>query len=215
LDNEVLWEQLASWKISETREVPTWFPQRQHLDLSGMFAGFAKRWADSAWRTPLKTVVSWYIEANSSRTTLETRIVLAQVALDLLAWVYLVETQRLHSRADFRRLSAAGRIRVLLHHLGVPATLPDYLAHLPSLCNGDAFDGPGVVTRVRNALVHAAEDSGRVIASARGEQLLECSELALHYVELALLAVCEYSGSFARRGWRGWKGDDEVPVPWA
>jgi hypothetical protein len=47
-----------------------------------------------------------------------------------------------------------------------------------------------------------------------GPHLAECSQLALQYVELALLAICDHDGHYARRGWKGWKGDDEVLVPW-
>jgi hypothetical protein len=53
------------------------------------------------------------------------------------------------------------------------------------------------------------------MGSVDGEQRMECSELALQYLELALLAVCGHDGYYARRGWRGWKGDDEVLVPWS
>jgi hypothetical protein len=49
---------------------------------------------------------------------------------------------------------------------------------------------------------------------ASGVQLWECSQLALQYVELVLLAVCGHGGLYARRGWRGWKGEDEIVVPW-
>jgi hypothetical protein len=215
VQGNVVWRQFASWRLSETREVASWMPQRKPLDLSDLFSGFVQRWNDPTWRGPLRSSISWLVEANSSRTALESKIVLSHVALDLLAWVHLVETQRLHSRSDFKRLSAAGRIRVLLDHIRIPAMIPDYLTHLPTLNQGDAFDGPGVITRVRNALVHATEDNRAVIESLDGLHLLECSQLALQYLELALLAVCGHSGHYARRGWRGWKGDDEILVPWA
>ena len=215
VDGEVVWRQFAPWKLGESRQVTTWFPERTPLDLADLFSGFVHRWNDSAWQGPLISAISWFVEANSSRSALESKIVLTQVALDLLAWVHLVETQRLHSRADFKRLSAAGRIRALLHHIGVPTKVPDYLTRLPALQQGDAFDGPGVITRVRNALVHATEENRTAVGSIDGPRLLECSQLSLQYVELAILAVCQHSGHYARRGWKGWKGEDEVLVPWA
>ena len=215
VDGEVVWRQFAPWKLGESRQVTTWFPERTPLDLADLFSGFVHRWNDSAWQGPLISAISWFVEANSSRSALESKIVLTQVALDLLAWVHLVETQRLHSRADFKRLSAAGRIRALLHHIGVPTKVPDYLTRLPALQQGDAFDGPGVITRVRNAFVHATEENRTAVGSIDGPRLLECSQLSLQYVELAILAVCQHSGHYARRGWKGWKGEDEVLVPWA
>jgi hypothetical protein len=189
-------------------------PQRTPLDLSAMFAGFSRRWNDEAWRRPLRTAVWWLVEANARETATESKIILAQVALELLAWVHVVETQQLHARYDFKRLSAAGRMRALLQSVGVPTVVPDYMTALPQLCDRDAFDGPGVITRVRNALVHADEDHRSVVESLDGMARYECSQLALQYVELVLLAVCGYDTHYARRGWKGWKGDDEVLVPW-
>lgn len=138
-----------------------------------------------------------------------------KLALELLSWVRLVESERLHSRRDFKRLSAAGRIRTLLQRSGIPAQLPDHLDDLARLRDNEAFDGPGVITKVRNLLVHSGEKGGAASGLVPGSDLLQCSALALNYVELALLSLCGYSGHYVRRGWRGWMGDDEVRGPWA
>lgn len=214
-EHQKSWEQFAAWKVSEARGIPTWLPQRNPLELNRLFSGFVKRWSDPAWRAPLRTALSWYVEANSSGTAHEARLVLGQVALELLAWVELIETRQLHSRSDFNRLSAAGRVRSLLHDLHIPCGMPSHFAELQSLQEGDAFDGPGVVARLRNALVHATENSRAIINSVSGVQLWQAGQLTLQYVELSLLAVCGYQGKYARRGWRGWKGDDEIFVPWS
>lgn len=213
-DGEVVWRQFGSWDIDESRPVTTWLPEQTPLDLSDLFRGFVTRWSDPAWRSPLNTAVHWLVEANSPVLGLEGRIVLSQVALEMLAWAVLVEAEQLHSRTDFRRLSAAGRIRVLLQHFGVPTAVPDYMPDLARMCQGDPFDGPGVITRVRNALVHATEDNRTTIAALDAMTWFECSQLAMQYLDLAVLAACGHTGHYARRAWKGWKGDDEVPVPW-
>jgi hypothetical protein len=213
-DGKAVWRKFGPWRLGDGKSVSTWMPQRTPLDLSDGFEGFARRWNDPTWQAPLRTAVSWLVEANAPGRAIESRVVLSQVALELLAWVFVVETERLQSRSDFKRISAAGKIRSLLQALDIPTTLPDYMAELPRLVDNDAFDGPGVVTRVRNALVHAAEDNRNTIASMDSGLWFECSQLALQYVELALLAICGHTTEYARRGWRGWKGDDEVSVPW-
>jgi len=212
---QIAWRQIAAWRLGDGRHVTSWMPRKHRLELSAMLTGFVRLWHDANWRAPLKSAVSWLVEANSSSTGLESRIILAQVALELLSWVELVETHRLHSRADFGRLSAAGRIRSLLQHAGVPAAVPDHFDRLRDLLQDDAFDGPGIVTRIRNAVVHATEHNRAVVDSLDGQTLYECGQLALQYVELALLAACGYRGHYARRSWKGWKGSDEVLVPWA
>jgi hypothetical protein len=214
-DQAVVWRRFASWRLRGSRKVATWLPDRKPINLSTAFLGFVQRWHDAVWRDPLTTSIAWFVEANSPETAMESRIVLSQVALELLSWVLLVESQRLYHHRDFEVMSAAGRIRALLHHAGVPTAVPGHLGSLQSLCDDDAFDGPGVITKVRNALVHPTKKKRVLMDLVDGEQRMECSELALQYLELALLAVCGHDGYYARRGWRGWKGDDEVPVPWS
>ena len=81
----MVWQQVATWKLRQVRQVPTWLPEHQRLDLADAVSRFAELWKDPAWRGPLKLAVSWLVEANGSGAAPETRIVLAQVALELLA----------------------------------------------------------------------------------------------------------------------------------
>lgn len=212
---KVVWRQYAPWIHSPSREVPTWLPLRTPIELSELFRGFLRRWRDEAWQKPLTTAIWWLVESNARATRLESAIILSQVALELLAWVHVVETQRLHSRSDFKKLSAAGRMRALLQVSRVPTAVPAHMSSLLKVCDNEAYDGPGVVTRVRNALVHAGDSNREYVAALDGMARWECSQLAIQYIELVLLSACGHQGHYALRGWKGWKGDDEVPVPWA
>jgi hypothetical protein len=215
--DRIVWRQIAPWKLREDQKVASWLPEHSRLNGDSAFNRFTTLWKESAWREPLINAISWLVEANSRPIVREVSIVLGQVALELLSWVWVVEQCRTHSRRDFRALSAAGRIRVLLQHVGVPGAVPDYFTDLPALCRGDdAFDGPGVIVEIRNALVHASEHKRASLRTVSSVQLYECSQLALQYVELTLLSILGYRGHYSRRGWRhGWKGQDEATVPWA
>lgn len=214
-DKEKTWEQLAAWRLAEWRKVQSWLPESNRLTLDGLFSGFVEKWSAQDWQSPLRTILGWYFEANSPTAANETRAILGQVALEMLAWVEIVERQSLHSHKDFERMSAAGRIRSLLHHLRIPTDLPTHFPELQDVRDRDAFDGPGVITTVRNALVHATEKKRIRIKSITSPRLWQVGQLALQYLELTLLALCGYQGKYARRGWRGWKGEDETIVPWA
>jgi hypothetical protein len=213
-DGRVRWRRFAPWMVND-HEVGTWMPSRTPLVLTDLYAGFACRWRDERWHAPLRMAIWWLVQANAHGTNADTAIILAQVALELLAWVHVVEVERLHSRSDFEKLSAAGRLRALLQALSVPAAVPGYMSALSRLCDPEAFDGPGVITRVRNALVHASEKKRALTAALDDYARYECSQLALQYVELVLLAICGYQGHYAQRAFRGGKGDHEVLVPWA
>jgi hypothetical protein len=213
-DGEVIWRSYAAWNLEDPRAVTTWMPEHQPLDLSALFAGFLGRWADPAWRDPLRMSIAWFVDANAPAEGPESRVILAQVALELLAQVHLLETQGRYTRKAFKAMSAAKRIRLLLDDVGIPLGIPDYMTHLPSLREGDAQDGPGVMTLIRNGLVHQEQHQRTRIRALDGSTWYECTQLALQYVELVLLALCGYNGHYARRAWKGWKGDDETPVPW-
>lgn len=214
-EGEFVWRQFAPWTLRESRPASTWLPSRTRLDLSAAFRGFVQKWHDPKWNEPLRLSVSWYVEANSRGIANESRIILAQASLELLSWVLLVEAEPLHSHRDFDKITAAGKIRALLHHIRVSTIIPDHLRQLDSVRDNDAFDGPGVITKIRNGLVHSTEKKRRTIEKVDGLQRWECSELALQYLELAILAICGHDGHYARRGRRGYKGDNEALVPWS
>lgn len=211
---EIAWEQIAPWRLSEGREVASWLPRGSRVDLAAAFAGFIQCWQSKSWRDPLASAIAWYVEANSKRTTNETRLILAQVALEMMAYVVAVETHQLHSRADFDRLSAGGRIRSLLQALGIPLNLPAHLIESQKLLSDDVFDGPGLISYVRNKLVHATATGRAAMSGVSGIQRWECGQLALQYLELVLLALFGYRGNYVQRTWRGSEGGSEVLVPW-
>lgn len=212
--DEVVWEHLAPWRLSEGGRATCWLPEKHPIDLQDAFAGFVKRWESEDWREPLTIAIAWYVEANAERMSNVTRIILAQVALEMLAYVLVVETERHHARPDFDRLSAAGRIRTLLQVLDIPTSVPAHFARAQKLLDQDAFDGPGLIASVRNKFVHATAKSRATLAAVSGIHQWECGQLALQYLELALLALFGYRGRYAQRAWRGWKGDNEIHVPW-
>jgi hypothetical protein len=141
--------------------------------------------------------------------------VLAQVALELLAFVELVEVKTIHDFSLFDRLPADDRIRKLLRHLSIETAVPAYLSELSAFSSKNGQDAPGILTSLRNMLVHATEPNRRELQEITSSQLWQASELAVQHFELSLLALLGYRGTYARRGWRGWRGDDEAQAPWA
>jgi hypothetical protein len=213
----LVWEQLATWSLSGAKAVTTWLPQRSPLDLSSLFEQFLGLSRQLLWEEPLRTALGWYVAANSPDVTNETSIVLSQIALEMLAFVELVEVRALFPLNDFndpRQYSAAKRIRALLSHLKIPMQVPSHLVELPQMVPSLASDGPEAIVYIRNRLVHATARNRANLANVTGIQMLEAAQLGLNYFELVLLALLGYSGKYARRAWRGWKGDDETDVPW-
>jgi hypothetical protein len=196
------------WKSSSS-----WFDDFHSELLSQVFPGFVKLWSNEMWRTPLAHAIYWYLGANDRRVGIgvDTGLILAQTALEGLAWTYCVLSRRMVSAAAFshRGLRAADKLRLLATSLEIPTELP---SNVPALCkykpkqNSDSMD---VITEIRNALVHS-DASIHHPASV----YFEAWKLSLWYLDLVLLRLCEHKGSYANRLNEDFTGIVRR-VPWA
>src|SRR5213594_4444443 len=95
----------------------SWFDSHHGELLSQVFPGFMKIWANILWRKPLQDALYWYLGASDRRVGIgvDAGLILAQTALELLAWTYCVLDRKMISAAAFqpRRLSAADKLRLL------------------------------------------------------------------------------------------------------
>ena len=147
---------------------------------------------------------------------LEGGIILAQAALELLAWTILVQDKKILSDDGFAKLSAADKIRLLTGTIGVPLEIPSVLKGLSALAKGLNWkDGPQAVGETRNALVHPNPDKRKTITTAPSIATYECWSLSLWYVELTLLWWFGYAGSYSNRLiMEGFRGVEVQDVPW-
>jgi hypothetical protein len=198
------WITLAPWTINEPRDVDTWMPDRSPIDADPLLSGFLAKWKDSVWNEGLRTTLSWHFTANASNTPNEARILLCQIALEVLASLNGSPGKPAHER-----------IRALFNQLKVPESVPDHLQELRAFAASQGVDGPECLTRIRNKLEHPTEENRRKARDIDGLLRLQAGQFAIESFELCLLALMNYRGKYARRAFRGWKGDDEVSVPWA
>ena len=209
------WLEIGSPKLHQARTVSTWLPLRSPLQMDDLFSGFMSMWSDTEWNPPMRTAIAWYLGANDSNVAHEVRIPLTQIALELLAWVHLVEKTQREERAIFDALPAHERVRRLLRVLDIPTSVPDRMNKLARLAADWRIDAPESLTRLRNKLEHPTTTNRRHLEKVDGVHLLQAAELGLEYVELVLLALFGYRGKHARRAFPGWVGADEALVPWA
>jgi hypothetical protein len=122
----------------------SWFDVR-HGDLLGqVFPGFMALWTSDLWKDPLSHAIYWYLGACDRRVGIgvDSGLILAQTALELLAWTYCVRDSKMVSPDTFgkRGLPAARKLRLLLSSLGIPLEIPSGLAALQAK--------PGLIERI-------------------------------------------------------------------
>jgi len=207
--NARVWE---SWSSPVQQEdVPfSWFDPDHGSQLANFFPKFHERWKDEDWRRTLRESIFWYLSANIPSRDLAAGIILTQAAIERLSFQFSVEDKKLLTRDAFKDLRGADKFRILFASLGLPLDIPSATPKLQkkgiSLKWGNS---PYALTVIRNSLVHPEHKS-------RGkfdDLIFEAWKLSLWYLELSILAICNYDGTYANRLTQTSAGQVE-DVPW-
>lgn len=190
----------------------SWFPPRERGVLEEIFPRFYQLMNDPVWQDPMRLAVDFYLRSNDVEW-LETSLLLSHATLELLAWTVFVEDTR-HVRAEgFDKLGFSGRLRLLLAWAGIAPEIPAECSHLAAHFPKPEQDGPFAIGEIRNGIVHP-----RHRQRTYGTPVLarvDATQLAVRYVELAILKLLGYDGQVQNRLVRArWIGDTET-VPWA
>jgi len=105
------------------------------------------------------------------------------------------------------------KFRLLFSSLGIPLDIPAETPTLRSLASPGKMnwlDAPHSLTEIRNSLVHP-EHKRR---GQFGNAYYEAWNLGLWYLEMGILAICGYSGTYRNRLKQRWVGQTEN-VPWS
>ena len=160
-------------------------------------------------------MIYWYLSSNCSTLGrgigIDAGIILTQAAIERFSFEYAVRYKRLIEAEGFKKLKASDKFRLLFSSLDIPIEIPSSLPEFQKLANQfNWLDAPQAITEVRNTLVHP-ENKRR---GQFGKVLFSVWNLSQWYLELALLRICEYSGTYGNRLiLQRWIGNVE-PVPW-
>jgi len=208
-----VWESWASprgqWKAPSS-----WFDPHHCDQLVNFFVGFMAKWENDDWRDALREGIYWYLSSNCSTLGLgigiDAGIILTQAAIERLSFEYVVRQKRMIEKEGFKNLRASDKFRLLFSPLGIPIDIPASLAELQKLAKQfNWIDAPHVITEIRNSLVHPEHKQ----RGQFGQTFYHAWNLGQWYLELALLRICNYSGTYSNRLIQRYVGDVE-PVPW-
>ena len=185
----------TEWLTEVTTRRFAWLPNNTGTDaLSGGFAEYHRQTNSSAHvRFAIDYAISVYTECVDS-TSLSV-LPHIQIALETLCGLKGVPFPPM-----------AGGLRKSLLMASIPPRVPQLVGKLDAFCKTERLaDGPAVLVRLRNWMVHGKPR----IASVADDVLWEATQLGLWYVELLLLHQLNYRGRYRIRG----NGAVE-PVPW-
>ena len=190
----------------------SWFDPHHTSQLASLFPGFMKRWTDKDWHEALGEVIYWYLNANKTPLSLAAGIILAQAAIERMSYEFSVKEKKLITLEGFKNLWTSDKFRLLFSSLKIPLEIPSDTPQLQKLaCKGQMnwLDTPHALTEIRNSLVHPEHKKREQLNAVH----YEAWNLMLWYLEMGLLAICGYSGTYGNRLKQRWIGQVE-DVPW-
>lgn len=209
VDGGRAWETWCSPRSG--RSVDSWFDQFKTCQIEILFPLFARRWTQSdEWRDCLRAVIYWYVQVNTDgrSTGIDAAIILAQAALERLAHHHLVVDRKMISHKGFDDLRVSDRMRLLFSSLGIPNVITATTPEIQKAAKGFKWaDAPHALTDIRNELVHPI--SRKQVSAC----MLDGWRLSLWYLELSILAMCGYDGTYTNRLTAKYAGQSE-DVPW-
>ena len=188
-----------------------WFDPHHCEELAELFPNFLSILEDERWKDTLHAVIYWYARSNSNAGGIDAGIVLTQIAIERLSFEYAVNQKKLIEAEGFKKLTASDKFRILFSSLDLPIEIPEKLPAVKTVAKRHNFiDAPHVLTKVRNSMVHSEHKK----TENYSEIYFDIWQLGLWYLELSILKLCNYNGTYANRLVRErWVGTVEN-VPW-
>lgn len=167
----VAWREWGEPRCSEWHTPQSWIDDHHQEDLAQVAPGFFERWyRGGCWQESVWRAVGLYVEGNAvggrHPGMIETRVILAQAGLELLAWVLLDDGCNQPIGEERRPTDkAAERIRGLLTRAHIPSPDPNLLPALDRFTlDCRAEDAVHAVTELRNRFTHPRRRDGRYTA---------------------------------------------------
>jgi hypothetical protein len=210
--DQKVWEQFNSPRDKYWNSI-TWFDQHHCEQLAQLFPVFLEKCEDERWGETIGKIIYWYARSNNlTKSGLDTGIILTQIAIERLAYEYSVNVKGLIESNGFKNLKASDKFRILLASLDIPLAIPESLTGIKQAAGDYKYvDGPHAITEIRNSLVHPDHKREKELSPL----YFETWKLGLWYLELAILRLCDYNGTYFNRTAQNLVIGAVENVPWS
>lgn len=212
-DNDVVWTEWEYSRVTPYRYIQSWVAKLERSQVERPFVEFFAKWQNPNWHQAIKQAVHWYAEAQLQAGSIEGAIVLLATAFELLAFAVMVENEGLMSNQACDDLGAKGRLEELMRWAGIQLDTPDTFVELILLGPSFAKTASALI-EVRRTIAHPTKSNRAKLGQFPGVATTQAWRLGLWVLELVLLRLFNYSGTYRNRITAEWSHDNER-VPWA
>ncbi|MEU9034625.1 hypothetical protein AB0D45_06880 [Streptomyces sp. NPDC048352] len=221
-DGRVVWESWGAVHCDAARKLSSgWWDQWDLAALGRFLDRLVPAMGQPMYAESLRLQISYAITAIRDQGFVEQRVMIGAAGLEHAMWQRLCLSGTL-TRAEYKNTRlwpAHEKLRKVLRGINVEVSidrnqLPAVAAFADEMCrrSGQVWDGPSVVTKVRNYMVHPEEDQKELYRIPG--LVTETWALTRHYLSLLVLESLGYRGPHQNLSkLRGVVGEVEV-TPW-
>jgi hypothetical protein len=196
-EGKAVWRDFTNYITHQYLPITSWSDTHSLRDFNKLWESFFKLWCTPSGNDFLRKAIHWYVESNYSPVFAESKIMIAQAGLELVFNWLIIEKQNLLVFKTNESISAANKIRLILHQLNVDFSIPQGLTHIAA--EKRYKTGPETFVSIRNAIVHQQEEKRRKINELPIMLIYEVFKLGVWYLELAILFILDYHGNYCTR----------------
>jgi hypothetical protein len=171
-----------------------------HKDtLNTAYEIFSTYWNSESDRHFIKKIVEWYTEISILQVQFEIGVILGQTCLELM-YNHLIKKQNHYLLGrDAEDIATENKMRLLLKHFDIDTKLPKNYKHFKAkyFKNIEYVDGPMIISKVRNEIVHGNLQSSYF--NVEKHDLYLVYDLVIGYVELVLINLLKIDMELSNR----------------
>lgn len=190
-----VWENyvIKNMSVTHFQDNHGWVPLGAVEDFNNFFPKVATQLGQELWSDVLKVVLNWYLEIKNNGM-IENKIISTQVALEQLAWAYLVNQEQMLDKEAYKKLRASDILRLFCYQLKISREIiaEDANEFVKKYNN----DGVFMFVDFRNNLVHPEKKMNSNQSDIDFQYTVYLQ--GLYFLEMALTRICGYKGEYEK-----------------
>ncbi|MFB5664271.1 hypothetical protein [Alteribacillus sp. HJP-4] len=170
-----------------------WVPIGAINDFNIFFSQVSQKLSDELWRDVLEVVLEWYLTLNMDGM-MENKIISIHIALEQIAWNYLVIQEQILDREAYNKLRATDILRLLFYQLNISRNIRgNFIDH--TIIKKYNNDGVYMFVDCRNNLIHPQKKND--IFKSKDSKFIVYSQ-GVYFLERAITKLCGYKGKYKK-----------------
>ena len=172
-----------------------WVPIGGVDSFNKFFSNVATKLSQELWKDVLQIVLNWYLEIKGNGM-IENKIISTQIALEQLAWTYLVNQEQMIDKEGYKKLRATDILKLFCYQLNIPKEIirKDLLDE--EVVKKYQNDGVFMFVDFRNNLVHPDKKMNAQQLDVNTQYMVY--EQGVFFLERAMTGIFGYEGEYRK-----------------